>query len=112
MPPAYSFRKDPEKNAPKATVKASTADPNKQMKITDEGDYGRLRSIRIEPAENGFSVTSDHEPRANVKRVGKATASPESFQTSASAAPQYHVFEDAEGVLEHVKGKLAAKYDD
>lgn len=85
-------------------VKVSGSDPNEQMKVADEGNFGKLRSIRIEPAANGYTVSSDHDPHPSMlKKVGKGMASPSTYR-----APTQHVFPDAKGVLDHVKTKMAA----
>lgn len=63
---------------------------------------GKLRSIRVEPAENGYSVHVDRDqpPPANTAK-GKGDSMP-----MAHEAPKAHVFNNKQDVLDHISNHL------
>lgn len=59
---------------------------------------GKLRRITIEPAENGYSVSTDREPVPSVKK----DADPDAVAPSAYQPPKSHVFNSAKDAHAHV----------
>ena len=83
----YDFKKGP--NPGKLEGKSKPAEK--------PAGQGRLRSVRVELAENGFTVRCEHEPERS-----KGTA-PDVY-----ARDKEYVFENVAGVLKYIKEKLGA----
>jgi len=60
---------------------------------------GELRRISIEPAENGYTVICEREPK---KTKGKGNEP----MCCTYQEPEKYVFESVESVLEYIKGEL------
>lgn len=80
---------------------AAAAQPKKMTTtVTKTAEKGKVRSIRIEVAENGFTVTCDRE---RVKTAGKSS----DMYDYMPAKPA--VFETGEGALDYVREELGIK---
>jgi hypothetical protein len=86
-----------------ATRAGSKFDKIVTMKTASEKEpkMGKLRSLRIEPAANGFTVTAHHDPHPDTLKAREKGNSPIGYRE-----PEPHVFGDHASVLAHVKKTL------
>lgn len=92
MANAYDFRKDPK--SPKMQSKESPAKSSSSS--AGKETSGKLRSIRIECAENGYTVRCEHEQPKSTR----------GDMSMPYVEPKEYVFEDAKSVLDYIGKKL------
>lgn len=73
-----------------------TTSPKDNPSSKDKADHGELRSVRVEAAENGFTVSVEFEP----KKTGKKN------EPSSYVPPEQYVFESSKDAARFVQETL------